>query len=73
MRNKKKCAHADNYDMLKLAKTEVHKNNPLIEISFKNNSIGGRPNDGVVKFTCSALVAQGFAGSDPGCRHGTAY
>ena len=26
-----------------------------------------------VKFTCSALVAQGFTGLDPGYRHGTAH
>ena len=33
----------------------------------------GRPCDQVVKFTCSASVAQGFAGSDPGLRHGTIH
>ena len=27
----------------------------------------------VVKFTCSASVAQRFAGSNPGHRHGTAH
>ena len=27
----------------------------------------------MVKFTCSASVAQGFAGSDPGRRHSTAH
>ena len=34
---------------------------------------GGQPCGRAVKFTHSALVAQGFDGSDPGCRHGTAY
>ena len=33
----------------------------------------GQPHGLVVKFACLALVAQGFAGSDPGCRHGTAH
>ena len=33
----------------------------------------GRPNGQVVKFACTALVAQGFAGSDPGCGHGAAH
>ena len=27
----------------------------------------------MVKFVHSTLAAQGFAGSDPGCRHGTAH
>ena len=35
--------------------------------------IGGRPRGQVVEFTCSASAAQGFAGSDPGCRHGTTH
>ena len=33
---------------------------------------GGRPHGQVVKFTHSPSAAQGFAGLDPGCRHGTA-
>ena len=33
----------------------------------------GRPRARVVKFTCSALVVQGFASSDPGHGHGTAH
>ena len=32
----------------------------------------GRPHGRVVKSACSAVVAQGFAGSDPGRGHGTA-
>ena len=32
----------------------------------------GRPHGRVVKFTRSALVAKGFAGSDPGRGHGMA-
>ena len=31
----------------------------------------GWPRGRVVKFACSALAAQGFAGSDPGRGHGT--
>ena len=33
----------------------------------------GQPHGRVVNFTRSAAVAQGFAGSDPGRGHGTAY
>ena len=33
----------------------------------------GRTCGQVVKFVRSALVAQGFTGSDPGRRHGTAH
>ena len=33
----------------------------------------GRPHDPVVEFVCSASAAQGFAGLDPGSRHGTAH
>ena len=33
----------------------------------------GRPRGRVVKFARSAAVAQSFAGSDPGCGHGTAH
>ena len=33
----------------------------------------GRPRGQVVKFAHSVSVAQGFAGSDPGCRHDTAH
>ena len=32
-----------------------------------------QPCGSVVKFTCSNLVAQGFTGSDPGCRPSTAH
>ena len=35
--------------------------------------IRGRPHGQVVKFAGSALAAQDFTGSDPGCRHGTAH
>ena len=34
--------------------------------------MGGQPRGQVVKFVCSAAAAQGFAGSDPGHKHGTA-
>ena len=33
----------------------------------------GRPRGWVAKFARSALVAQGFAGSNPGCRRGTTH
>ena len=33
----------------------------------------GRPYGQVVKFTCSASAARGFAGSSPGRRHGAAH
>ena len=33
----------------------------------------GQPCGRVVKFARSALAAQGFTGSNPGCGHGTAY
>ena len=33
----------------------------------------GWPRGRVVMFTCSTLVAQGFAGADPGRGHGTAH
>ena len=33
----------------------------------------GRPHGQAVKFADSTLVAQGFAGSDPGYGHGTAH
>ena len=39
----------------------------MVLSSVKNSVVGGS----VVKFTWLALAAQGFAGSDPGCRHGT--
>ena len=40
----------------------------------KNVTLGGRPRGRVVTFVCStAAAAQGFAGSDPGCGHGTAH
>ena len=40
--------------------------------NLKNRG-GGRPRGLVVKFERSALVAQGFAGSDPGWGHGTTH
>ena len=43
-------------------------------ILFKNyiEDSRGQARGQVVKFTCSTAAAQGFAGSGPGCRHGTA-
>ena len=35
--------------------------------------MGGWPGGQGVKFTSSALSAQNFTSSDPGCRHGTAH
>ena len=35
--------------------------------------VGRWPCGRVVKFAHSALAAQGFTGSDPGCGHGTAH
>ena len=40
---------------------------------LKNKIIWGQPHGRVVKFGHSASAAQGFAGLDPGCRHGTAH
>ena len=40
---------------------------------FKFLIAGGQPCGRVVKLTRSALVAQGFAGSDPGRGHGTTH
>ena len=34
---------------------------------------GGQPCGRVVKFACSAMVAQGFSGSDPGQGHGMTH
>ena len=42
-------------------------------IGSKNRERGGRPHGQAVKFVRSALVARGFAGSDPGRGHGTAH
>ena len=39
----------------------------------KKNIGWGQPCGRGVKFARSTLVAQGFAGSDPACRHGTAH
>ena len=44
---------------------------PLIKEQGKK--IQGHPRGRVVKFVHSALAAQGFTGSDPGHRHGTAH
>ena len=41
--------------------------------THKKVSSRGWPHGRMVKFTCSASVAQGFAGSDPGSRHGTTH
>ena len=41
--------------------------------SLSNRTWWGWPRGRVVKFTCSASVAQGFADLDPGPRHGTAH
>ena len=35
--------------------------------------MGGRPHGQVVGFLLSVSAAQGFASSDPECRHGTAH
>ena len=37
------------------------------------NEVSGRPGGAAVKCACSALGGPGFAGPDPGCRHGTAW
>ena len=41
-------------------------------ISIIDRTSRGRPRGQVVKFSHSTAAAQGFAGSDPGRRHGTA-
>ena len=46
--------------------------NTMSGTQFKITRDGGQPCGRVVKFTHSAEVAQGFAGSDPGRGHGTA-
>ena len=38
---------------------------------FNKKYYRGQPRGRVVKFACSAVVAQGFAGLDPGRGHGT--
>ena len=42
-------------------------------VLHKNIIHKGWPRGRGVKFTCSAAVAQGFVGLDPGCGHGTAH
>ena len=42
-------------------------------LSSKNSIYGGQPRGRGVKVTHSTSVAQRFAGSDPGCRHGTTH
>ena len=39
--------------------------------TLKSHNRGAQPRGRAVKFACSTLAAQGFAGSDPGRRHGT--
>ena len=41
--------------------------------AYQMIQVRGRPHGRVVKFSSSTLVAQGFSGSDPGRRHGTAH
>ena len=43
--------------------------NPTLVLKI---TLGGQPHGPVVKFMSSAVVAQGFTGSNPGCGHGTA-
>ena len=43
------------------------------QISELESKPGGRPHGRVVQFMCSASAAQGFAGLDPGCGHGTTH
>ena len=45
----------------------------LKNCNFKNIRHRGQPCGPVVKLTRSALVAQSFTGSDPGCGHGPAH
>ena len=56
------------YSRIIIILNEIHKIFMCFKILFR-----GWPRGRVVKFAWSALVAQGFAGSDPWCRHGTAY
>ena len=44
---------------------------PLCQV--KKAGLWGWPHGRVVKFVCSASVAQSFAGSDPGHGHGTTH
>ena len=37
------------------------------------NPMLGQPGGAAVKFACSASQQPRFTGSDPGCRHGTAW
>ena len=53
-----------------LENTSRVNNNLTVNIKVQ---VRGWPRGRVVKFTLSALVAQGFAGSDPGHGHGTAH
>ena len=48
---------------------------PLLGIcpSELKNTLRGRPHGQVVKLVHSDLASQGFTGSDPGHRHGTAH
>ena len=41
--------------------------------SSRKNAHRGQPRGRVVKFACSASLAQGFTGLDPGHGHGTAH
>ena len=40
------------------------------ETAFETGQKRGRARGRVVKFVHSTLAAQGFTGSDPGCKHG---
>ena len=44
-----------------------------VYLFYKTEWFGGWPGVAEVKFAHSASVALGFAGSDPGYRHGTAW
>ena len=58
--------------MLKTSRVN-RKNRRLTDLIEKYSKLGGWPPDRVVKFVCSAMAGQGFAGSDPGPRQGTTH
>ena len=45
----------------------------IAERSIKIHNIGGQSHGRAIKFAGSTSAAQGFASSDPGCRHGTTH
>ena len=53
-------------------KISISNSFPHLNNQFKKSDSGGRPCGRVVKFANSTAAAQGFTGSDPGRRHGTA-